>query len=400
MNRVLLVTHSHFWRHQNGAAARISTLVSVLQASGREVGLFFVGRMTPEDHVALDDMVIKNRVCIPDGAALTYHGFMPLTWSAISCLPRYFLKLWYRLRNKSFPFFRFRQRGIEKRFDDFLAAYDPEVVLVEYIRLSFLLRKGDSNCLWIIDTHDVMHRRYERFVSRGLVHWVAISREEEACALQGFDLVLAIQEEEAEVLKEMLNSDKVLVVPHGVIVEPVPERKESDFCVGYIGADNAVNFDAISWFLEQVWPIIRERFPMIRFSIAGQICRRLSGRTDRGVELLGRVDNLQSYYASVNVLVNPVRSGGGLKIKNVEALAAGIPLVTTEVGAEGFPMLGKLPFIIARSEKEFIEGLSKLILDKQARRSFRRNGIDYAKRSFSFEASFKPLLRYLLNDLG
>jgi len=398
MRKVLLVTSSKFWRHQNGAASRISSLVFALQAAGYEVGLFFVGLLGNEDHCQLNRLDISNRTNVVDGIALQYSDFFSASPSVWCSAPRYLLKLWYRFRKINFPFKEFYNSRVLHGFEDYLVNFNPDIVLVEYVQFSFLLPKTNhKQRLWVIDTHDVMYKRCAKFKKLALPHWVEISRDEEVDALMGFDAVIAIQKDEEKLLRNMVKSTSILLVPHSVDVSilPILKRNSSDLCVGYLAANNPVNYDAITWFLDRVWPACVELLPSVRLRIGGNICGRLEGRFDPNVELVGYIKRLSDFYSETDVIINPVRSGGGLKIKNVEALAMGRPLVTTPVGADGFPNVENQPFVVVFTEQEFVAELTHLLRNEKRRNVLRNYSLKYVNDHFSRTEVYKSLVDFI-----
>ncbi|WP_320056384.1 glycosyltransferase [Desulfuromonas thiophila] len=396
--RLIIVTHTRFWKHQNGASARICSLIVQLANSGHQIGLFFVGFLSKEDRNEINRIVyIEEIECAHDGLSMICYDFFSFNWRHFLSLPRYFVKIAFRIAGKSIPFFMFYNKGARNLFNSFVTKFYPDIVLVEYVRFSYLINEGSVGFLRIIDTHDVMYCRYEQFVRNGLVHWVSLTREEEARALDKFDYVLAIQEHEAEIFSSMVDKGKVIIVTHGVEVDPV----NFSFCrnrIGYIAADNETNRDAILWFIENILPELRDVFPSLVLVVAGKICERIKSSSTNGVEILGSVSNLKDFYSCVDILVNPVRSGGGIKIKNIESLAMGVPLVTTKVGAEGFPFLNELPFVVASNKNEFVEKISELLRDDSKRIFYRDAGLEYARNHFSHAAAFGPLLN-LIEDV-
>lgn len=398
MKKVLLVTSVKFWRLQNGAASRIYTLSSVLHSAGFDVGLFFVGSLDRSDDMALDNLNINCRTCAIDGATLTYLDFIKNPLTTLFNFPRYLLKIWYRVRKKNFPFQKFHNSSVLRKFNEYLKYFDPSCVLVEYIRFSYLLpRAKDSRCLWLIDTHDVMHKRCAMFKELSIPHWVEISREEEVGALSGFDAVIAIQFSEEQLLRNMVKDARVILVQHSVEVNSpqFPKRNFDNFTVGYLAANNHTNCDSIVWFLDKVWPKCIEKDSKLFLHIGGSICRKLEGRLDRNVKLLGYIDEVDCFYNNVDIVVNPVRSGGGLKIKNVESLAFGRPLITTIVGSDGFPCSDVFPFLIANTEIEFADNIIKLKDDESARNALSKRSIDYIEKNFSHDSVYKPLLDFI-----
>jgi glycosyltransferase involved in cell wall biosynthesis len=120
-----------------------------------------------------------------------------------------------------------------------------------------------------------------------------------------------------------------------LVREPSPEEPIALF----VGAMNRPeNWEAAMWFLEQVWPEVLQQSPTARFVIAGaNPPRQLLSAIRRAprAEATGFVESLEPWYAKATVCVVPLQRGAGLKFKTIDALLAGVPVVTTTVGAEG-----------------------------------------------------------------
>ena len=105
-------------------------------------------------------------------------------------------------------------------FKQLVAQLQPNIIVFEYIKMTQLcavLTDTDRrNIRCIIDTHDVMHKRFEAFNNYGYDHWLEIDRAEEAAALRHFDLVMAIQASEADIFRGMLSDTQVITVGHTI----------------------------------------------------------------------------------------------------------------------------------------------------------------------------------------
>lgn len=395
MKRILLVTDRRFWEVNNGAASRIYSLFSSLCDEGHNVGLFFVGTLSSEERLKLQNIGVVCVCNVIDGRTLIHSSFSIFIPKLFLHLPRYLLKLWYRLRRLSFPYEKFYNWKTLRFFEHFIQNFDPEVVIVEYLRFSFLSSmKNRSNRLWILDSHDVMYLRFESYLRRGLLHWISITKEQEIEALSKFDAVIAIQRVEADIFRQMVNVP-VLIVPHSVNVTPVSQCAGNRMLIGFIAADSQVNYDGLFWFISNVWPLIVGQLPAVKLYISGSICRRLKNIPNDNIEIIGYVEHLADFYSSVDILINPVFSGGGLKIKNVEALAFGVPLITTLVGAQGLIFNENPPFLIAESIHDFAAGSMKLLMDEELRASFRMRGLACIEKNFSRDAVYNPLLELI-----
>lgn len=291
----------------------------------------------------------------------------------------------------------------EKRFD---------AVLVEYVHLAYL-HQASANIpvtnrpRWLIDTHDVMWQRAERHAEAGASHWLSIDREEESAALLPFDATLAIQPVEREVLRTMLPDRRVTLAPHAielptvdsVTVLPLPAKFDASrpLSIGFIGSGGAMNFDSAKALLEEIWPRVEAACgESVRLVLAGDATEsfRDSYRSSP-TTFLGRVADLNEFYSRIDVSVNPVRYGAGLKIKNVEALAYGKGLVTTTVGAAGMETGSGKAFVVADEPSAFAEAIVSWSKDPLSLAEAQRRGRDFARDAFSPEAAYSEVLSLL-----
>jgi len=105
--------------------------------------------------------------------------------------------------------------------------------------------------------------------------------------------------------------------------------------LGFIASDNGHNIEGLRLFVEHHWERVRDQVPDSQLILAGSVCDAPGVCDIPGAVTMGRVDELLNFYSSIAAVINPCPSGSGLKIKSVEALAFGKPLVTTEEGAVG-----------------------------------------------------------------
>jgi glycosyltransferase involved in cell wall biosynthesis len=161
-------------------------------------------------------------------------------------------------------------------------------------------------------------------------------------AYQHASWVLAVSREDARRIREELGGKQVEVVDNGVDIEayrrPVDHRRIEGQLLFVGSLDWRPNVDAVEQLLSVIWPVLREKRSDARLCIVGrnpskELQRRI--REMPGVELHADVADVRPYYWSSSVLVVPLRIGGGSRLKILEAFAAGLPVVSTRVGAEG-----------------------------------------------------------------
>ncbi len=305
----------------------------------------------------------------------------------------------------------FRWPWAMKAFAEAVDEFKPDSILVQYIKLGYLLdglstpNRRKIKCL--VDTHDVLHRRSEQFQQRGYQHWIQVSREEESTELRKFDVIIAIQKEEAALFRELAEDREVIVCGHATYHDdqPADQKPQSahGFTIGYLGSMNASNTHAIETFLLQVWGAVQdsEFANRIELVIAGDICSWIES-TDtieesdlRNVTLLGKVDQLSAFYDRIDMAINPVEFGTGLKIKCCEAIAHGKPLLTTRQGMLGMPAPCREASIACDSIEAFAESLVALIEDRDRFDRMRTTAAQLSQTEFSDQQVYSRLKQSL-----
>lgn len=269
-----------------------------------------------------------------------------------------------------------------KRFDS---------IIFEYIHLSYFKPLFFGNQYLILDTHDIMSKRCEKFIENGKQHWININEEEELNLLKEFHLNLAIQKSEFNYL---VNKDiPSLLVPHANKINDLKIKDEFKNII-FIGGNNEANLNAITWFISNIWSYFK--YMKLNLVIYGTICTGIKDildyKTYKNLYLKGRIDDLDFVYSDANLIINPVKIGGGLKIKNVEALCYGLPLITTSEGAHGMEDGINKAFLLANTVNEWINSILSLILSNNLRLQLSKNAIEYAKDNFSDDVCYGELV--------
>lgn len=144
------------------------------------------------------------------------------------------------------------------------------------------------------------------------------------------------------------------------------DTQEQLFCVGTLNWE--ANVDGLIWFLQQIWPVIKAKRPGIGFKIAGgKPDPRLIAITDdlTDVELLGFVDDLEPYFKASRLFIAPLRFGSGIKVKVLNTMCRGLPIVTTSIGAEGLEVRHMKHMAIADSVDETCASIEQLLDDEE-----------------------------------
>jgi glycosyltransferase involved in cell wall biosynthesis len=147
------------------------------------------------------------------------------------------------------------------------------------------------------------------------------------------------------------------------------------------------NIDGVRWFLHQVLPLIRAKMPTCRLAIAGRNppASILAESADPLVAVTGTVPEVRPFLWESAVSIVPLRIGGGTRLKIFEAMAAGTPVVSTMIGAEGLPLTHGETIRIADSAQDFAAECLALLEDKNARDKMAVNALKRIRDQFSWE---------------
>ena len=183
---------------------------------------------------------------------------------------------------------------------------------------------------------------------------------------------------------------RVRVTPFGIALPaPAPAEREEPGAVLFVGNfTHPPNVDAAAWIVGEILPRLRTRVPRLRLRLVGadppEAVRTLAGED---VEVTGTVPDVESYFARSALLLAPLRIGGGMRMKVLEAMARGKAVVTTGRGAAGLDAVGVQPPLILAEDAEGLADAAALLLgDESARRALGRRARDFVAEHFSADA--------------
>jgi len=246
----------------------------------------------------------------------------------------------------------------------------------------------------ILTCHDIIakpaFRRYA--ASNGLSRWIAWGLWKGKQAIEGrvlskFDRIFTLSEEDLEWGKKFYPgiSFRVLRYPGGIGFTGL-SRNEIAHRILFLGAlHRSPNIDSVRYFWEGVWPIVREQVPQAEFWIAGggmpgNLQEKLSG--DPRVRLIGFAKQIEEIYKSAAVFVAPVLEGGGVIVKILDAMSAGVAVVTTPYGNEGIRAKEGLEILVADRPEAFADEVVRLLRDVGLRTAVGDAGKRFIEENF------------------
>ncbi|MFG6417075.1 glycosyltransferase [Roseateles sp. DC23W] len=282
------------------------------------------------------------------------------------------------------------------RLNGFFAAHAQDACIIEFMQLSWMLPAVPPGVMRLIDTHAVASQHDAMLAQRGLLPGPVISAAQERGLLAAYDSVIAICAPDAAVYAGWLGADKVVLAPHAQPLHSSPHRPEAERLL-LVAGDYPPNREGLTWFLGEVWPHLRDWDDRLTLDVVGSVGPGLGLASDQGEGLLvhGQVPDLTAAYARADLCINPVRCGGGLKIKTVEALAHGRPLITTAHGARSLEAHAGRAFAVADTPAAWVDVVVQLADDLPARERLAQTARALAADQFSAAACYGPLIAAL-----
>lgn len=220
--------------------------------------------------------------------------------------------------------------------------------------------------------------------------YIARLRQTEDRLSRSWDMVLTCSKHDAGLLEK--RGYRVDVIPNAIsFAKTAPPIVTEPLQILFIGTlSYRPNADGITWFVDEVWPeIYREMAGRVTLVIAGfdPPAEILALGEREGVSVAGPVDDLHPLYAASSIIVSPIFSGSGTRIKIIEAFAFERAVVTSSIGCEGLELEGGLHAEIADTPQDFARAVLRLARSPAARQQIARQGREFGLRHFSAEGT-------------
>lgn len=382
----------------SGGHVIVRERIQRLAARGHQVGL--VCFTTPEDAARLDE--VRPWVNELETAPLPHPASLPsrAVRLCVSSIPPYYCD--------------YRDAKLMRRVGDLVERNGYDVVIAEFSAMGQYLHGNPylPAVRKIISCHYSVATSYRkvadllRYSVRGLRSRISLKglQRFEVDMYRHADRILVLTAQERYGLLNYDPALRISVIPAGVdttLFTPDPVVSGNDIVLFTGNYSNLANVDAALWFAHTAWPIVRRRHPQARFHIVGPDAPRVLldlPRRDPSIAVLGEVDNVRDTLAQARVFVCPVRLGSGLRVKLLEALSMGLPLVTTGLGGEGIPLQTGENCLIADQPQLMADSIDLLLSDEVLRTSLSRKARQMAVERFSWNRSI-DLMEKALGDL-
>lgn len=364
MNRLNILYYSPIptYPTNHGNRARICTLIKKFEKMGHKIHF---AMLENTEYSKADLQAMENQFTtldvIPCNKAMVSFGVVPYDG-------------WYK-------------EGIGEHIYFLCKRYDIDLILCSYIYQSKLLEFVPNYILKVIDTHDKMGNRSEMLRLNKLpIGHFSCTPEEEGTYLRRADLVIGITDEEARYFETVSGQKNTVVISHITSPKFLNNKFSSLDNIGIVASNNQFNLAVVQKLLDSINRYLQkeEDCPFV-IHVAGEVNKAVAKRIFDSkmkvfkkpwVNMHGYVPNITEFYSQMDLIVSPMLCGTGINIKTVEAMAHGMPLLTTVHGSRGMDLNDQMHnhkdidalvhslFLISKSPADELQRLADLSREK------------------------------------
>lgn len=281
---------------------------------------------------------------------------------------------WLKLIGKKSKYNTLSNSYAKKEFENILKKKEYDYIVINYETWSELINSNlTKNAVKIIDTHDWM--TLNEFYRNPNMN-IGEKFSNEIKNLNNFDKIITISQDETFVFRSFLG-DKVINIPPSFQSTP-PKSIIKKWDLIFVGSENIFNMKGLEYFFEKVYPLLNKN---IKILIIGRVTKYVP--TLENVEKITFAEDLSSYYSQSKIAICPMLKGTGIKIKVVEALSYGIPVVGTIRSVDGFSSKINNGCLIADDPEGFKNHIISLLEDHSYYKKTQEQAIEYFEINFS-----------------
>lgn len=264
---------------------------------------------------------------------------------------------------------RFYSKKFEQKLLETIHAIQPDVIQMESIYLHEYVAaiRRHSNALIVQRLHNIEAEIWQRLAGESKKTFEKLYLQNLSKRIASYeqkvwkesDALIPISNTDAACIKNSGVDTPLCTIPYGIDISEATERKASGSGAYHIGAmDWQPNIEAMQWMQEEIVPAVCKMLPEFSFEFAGRnMPEQFLKEKKASFHCAGEVADAEKFIASKNILIVPLRSGSGIRIKTLEAMAAGKLVISTRIGIQGIDALDKIHFLEADTPEAFANAL-------------------------------------------
>lgn len=306
--------------------------------------------------------------------------------------------------SKSFHVDRFISKKVELKIIEALQKDQFDIVQLEMLYMApyvDVIRKHSSAKI-VLRSHNIEHRIWQRvadtttsfFKRLYLNHLARKLKNYEINTINLFDGIVTISSKDLEFYRQNDCKIPITAIPFGLDINgyiPSNELPKAFPSLFHIGSMNWMpNEEAIQWFIKNAWPLITKKHPPLKLYLAGRMMPEwLTNLNQPNIEVIGEVPDARAFILSQAIMVVPLFSGSGIRIKIIEGMALGKPIISTSIGAEGIACRDGEDILIANDPETFLTAVTRCIENPDYCKQLGQNARKLIEKNHSLEQVLK-----------
>jgi glycosyltransferase involved in cell wall biosynthesis len=212
------------------------------------------------------------------------------------------------------------------------------------------------------------------------------------------DAIVTITDEDKKGIQQLVPQQKIHTCLTGINLETykqIHQATQPNTVFHFASMDWLPNIEAVEWLLENVWQVVLKKIPDAQLILAGRgMPEKIKHAASKNITIIENVADSALFYAAYDVMLVPLWSGSGLRIKLVEGLAYGKPIITTSIGAEGIPYTKNKELLIADTAEEFVNAIINLLSNPTQKQQLQINARVLAESHFDYKKLASRLILF------
>ncbi len=275
----------------------------------------------------------------------------------------------------------------------FMCTYIP--IIKKYSKAKIVLR-----------SHNVEHQIWERHLQNEKTSlkktYLSLQNKRlkqfEINAFHQVDAIITITDEDKKTISSICKNTPIHTCLTGINLNNYPfvsEAKQPNTIFHFASMDWMPNIEAVDWLMNEVWQEVEKEKPDAKLVLAGRgMPERFKKLTSANITIIDEINDSKEFYNTYDIMLVPLWSGSGLRIKLVEGLAYGKAIITTSIGAEGIPYTNTKDIIIADSGAEFKQAILNVLSNDILKQTLHKNAKALAETHFDYKVIAKQLIEF------
>lgn len=392
--KVLQLCNKAPYPANDGSSIAMLSIAEGLADNGVELHLLPINtkkHFKPEENIPSDIKQKTNYKSIYQNTDTTALGALQNLFTKDS----YFVSRFYFEEYKNALIQKLQQHQFKFIIIDgvFMASYIP--VIRQYSKAKVILR-----------THNVEHQIWKRHLAqeKNAIKKMYLTLQNnrlkrfELNAFSACDAIVTITDEDKKIISQLVPNKAITTCLTGINLNQyqlIPQATKPNTVFHFASMDWMPNIEAVDWLMEKVWGKVTQQLPDAKLVLAGRgMPEKFKQLVNTNITVIDSVENSKDFYNTYDIMLVPLWSGSGLRIKLVEGLAYGKAIITTSIGAEGIPFTQNKDMIVANNETDFANAIVSLLNGNIDKPQLQQNARKLAEQHFNYQSISANLIDF------